>query len=1192
MMNRTTPLVLAAALGLTGAGAALAQSAEILKEVRLELPEAWSPVESPYANLQEIRRAPAPAERALPDKIDWQARLAPRMFVSTEERSSREEALARLAEIAAEWPASVSYLEVDGWPAIQRRYRRPLQRTAEDKVWVADDQLPLIQWVTTAIAYDQSVVRIEGAVADEGGGKISSEIAAAARAVSLTRKGDPAGARRALSRLRSMRLLPKAAPRAAPPPPGSAARAAIDAMSVVEVGAPVAVHGGVGEIEIAASNNGQVVVIGANSGRSRSTDGGETFVFGGGTPGPACCFDGDPSLAVGASGTFYYAYIAFPNGTAAWNNTQGCSTGVSASTDNGQTFPFRGNAFLSPLSGATVTFPDQEHIAADRVNAAPGGDQVYSVWRDFSPAGGTPNCNQIGSGFVTPSIVCSQDGGANWTARAAIGTGDFPRVSVGQDGSVYAVYSSGGNIMLNKYSSCAAGLVQQAGFPVTVAAFTNVVCPVPGLDRCNDGNQLTSQMVAVDDTNANHVYVAYATSTGGGNENVVVTDSLDGGLTWPNSVTINAGGAARRFMPWVCTTEGNAYVTWYDRRAATAASNDLTTFFLGSATSVGGALVAGPEINVSQVADPQCASGWPCVPRSSNDSESCSVQPQQAGSCSVSGARCDFSAGCPAGAGVCQTGGGCPKYGDYNGIACANGWVFASWSSASAPPGVTAPGGGISVYHSRIRVGAAPVADADGPYSTTEGTPVPLDGSGSEDAGPGALTFEWDFDGGAFTVDAVGPTPNFTAVQQNGVFPVTLRVTDVDGNSDTDSSTVTVLNAPPSVNAGPDQTAFEDEETSLAGAVYTDPGVLDTHTATIDWGDGTPATPGVVVPGAPGSGSVTGSHTYPDPGVYTVTVTVTDSDGASDSDTKTITVVHGFLRHCLFGFGDRPRADRVDVRKGVFGDCRVGADARVRFKRRVELQGGVRSYLQKVRVGKDNRLTGDVQADANGKVKRRSEITGDVTARTDLVLRRLVVVDGDATAGGVVDTKPSTTVTGSVSAGAAVAPSPVITPVTLALIAGGSDVSLARNETRALAPGSYGQVESRPGAVLELSSGRYRFTRLALRAASQIHVDLSGGPVIVDVTGELRLGRRNRIVVTSVAGGPEDVFFQKQGPGRVRLKRGGRYVGTFLAPDGDLKLGRWTVLEGALYGREANAKRGAEVRQRPALDVFVSLFLP
>ena len=64
-------------------------------------------------------------------------------------------------------------------------------------------------------------------------------------------------------------------------------------------------------------------------------------------------------------------------------------------------------------------------------------------------------------------------------------------------------------------------------------------------------------------------------------------------------------------------------------------------------------------------------------------------------------------------------------------------------------------------------------------------------------------------------------------------------------------------------------------------ADFSDPGVLDTHTATIDWGDGTTA--GGSVTEANGSGSVAGTHSYAAPGLYTVKVTVTDKDGGAGS---------------------------------------------------------------------------------------------------------------------------------------------------------------------------------------------------------------------------------------------------------------------------------------------------------------------
>ena len=54
---------------------------------------------------------------------------------------------------------------------------------------------------------------------------------------------------------------------------------------------------------------------------------------------------------------------------------------------------------------------------------------------------------------------------------------------------------------------------------------------------------------------------------------------------------------------------------------------------------------------------------------------------------------------------MCQTGGGSPKYGDYNGIACAGNAVVAAWTSATPPSGVTAAAG-LRVYSDTLFVGS------------------------------------------------------------------------------------------------------------------------------------------------------------------------------------------------------------------------------------------------------------------------------------------------------------------------------------------------------------------------------------------------------------------------------------------------------------------------------------------------------
>ena len=172
-----------------------------------------------------------------------------------------------------------------------------------------------------------------------------------------------------------------------------------------------------------------------------------------------------------------------------------------------------------------------------------------------------------------------------------------------------------------------------------------------------------------------------------------------------------------------------------------------------------------------------------------------------------------------------------------------------------------------------------PVADANGPYSVNEGGSIPLDGTGSTDPDNDALTYEWDLDNnGSF--ETTGATPTFSAAALDGpsVQSVVLRVTDTSGASDTATATVSVLNVAPAVSAGADRIINEGGGITLA-ASFIDPGVADTHTVSVNWGDG----------GAAGTG-LGGSHVYANNGIYTVTVTVTDDDGGVGSDSLTVTV--------------------------------------------------------------------------------------------------------------------------------------------------------------------------------------------------------------------------------------------------------------------------------------------------------------
>jgi hypothetical protein len=104
--------------------------------------------------------------------------------------------------------------------------------------------------------------------------------------------------------------------------------------------------------------------------------------------------------------------------------------------------------------------------------------------------------------------------------------------------------------------------------------------------------------------------------------------------------------------------------------------------------------------------------------------------------------------------------------------------------------------------------------------------------------------------------------------------------------------TITVANVAPTVGpvTGAPAEPVPLNTTVAIEAAFTDPGVLDTHTAEIDWGDGTVST--LAVPQEDGAGTVSGSHVYATPGVFPIVVTVTDDDGGSDSSLYEYVVVY------------------------------------------------------------------------------------------------------------------------------------------------------------------------------------------------------------------------------------------------------------------------------------------------------------
>jgi hypothetical protein len=676
--------------------ASLTQSLSVATTgVTVRFPDGWS-IGQPTLNSWVILNVPANQQDT--------AKPTVRVAISYLERTDHADAVNQLAEYAHESHTPSTFLAIGGWPALQRVQLVKRPQPGEGEKFPDPDMVQ----ITTAVAADNLLIRLEGDLPSNADEQLKNLVLAIGQGLTFASTGNPAQVQQELNKLGTSPNRPDSpsggvSPNAPTPSNGGSAGAG----SPIFPQAQLNNLGTNGELEVAVSNNGTNIVVVKQGGFITSNDGGNNFTSSGGFG----FGDGDSSVAFGQSGTFYVSGLF--GGVCPANSN--CIE-VTSSTDNGQTFPLanRANGVVCPNSGAGACSVDQEHVAADRVNAGTGGaDRVYIAVR---------NC-QGGCGTNGAFVTCSPDSGATWAPPLALEAGsDFPRVTVGGDGSFYVVFRNGGNIRIDKFNACTSSAVQMtrasASFPNTVSAFSTIPdCEsgsppgnpgFPGLDRCNDGNILSSPTATVDDTNSNHVYVAWANNTANNNntilnnENVLVADSTNGGANWRAPVTINTNPTARRFMPWVCATDGNAFVTWYDRRAETAANNDLTDYFAASAGLSAGNLVANnDEFKISTTSDPQC-NLWPTGPRSTLDAENCSVQPQLAGNCCTvalvsgncpagmgSGNRCDFSSTVCPGAETCQTDGFStnPKYGDYNGNACVLGrfyTVFASGAGLSS----------------------------------------------------------------------------------------------------------------------------------------------------------------------------------------------------------------------------------------------------------------------------------------------------------------------------------------------------------------------------------------------------------------------------------------------------------------------------------------------------------------------------
>jgi hypothetical protein len=182
--------------------------------------------------------------------------------------------------------------------------------------------------------------------------------------------------------------------------------------------------------------------------------------------------------------------------------------------------------------------------------------------------------------------------------------------------------------------------------------------------------------------------------------------------------------------------------------------------------------------------------------------------------------------------------------------------------------------------------------------SINEGGTFTLAGSFSD---PGALdahtvVIDWGDGGGPTTLTLAAGVVAFTANHpyaddsRGGAFVVSATVTDSDGAAVASGTAVAVANVAPTLTLDPVAAISEGGTATLSGLV-TDPGVFDTFTLTVEWGDG--SGPQAVAVGPDRHFAVQHQYLNNSPGGgYAVAVAAADNGGATGSAGTTAVVAN------------------------------------------------------------------------------------------------------------------------------------------------------------------------------------------------------------------------------------------------------------------------------------------------------------
>jgi hypothetical protein len=300
----------------------------------------------------------------------------------------------------------------------------------------------------------------------------------------------------------------------------------------------------------------------------------------------------DPWDSFGPDGTLYTVSISFNQS----NNNN--AVAAATSTDGGKTW---GNVrvIIADNEPNFQFFNDKESVTADPVTAG----EAYVVWDRLEAPNGNPDANLHTRAFKGPAMFSKTvDGGKNWsTPKVIVGfTASNQQTIANQivvdprNGTLYDFFDlimppsspSPYNVAFIKSTNGGDTWTQ----PQIIANLQTVFVNDP-----NTGQSIRTGDIIPEpaiDPATGKLYVVWQDSrfNGGHYDEVALSSSSDGGLTWTAPVRVNTPTGRPAFTPSVhVNSAGTVGVTYYDFRNLTTQTSTLPTDYWFTSSTNGGA---------------------------------------------------------------------------------------------------------------------------------------------------------------------------------------------------------------------------------------------------------------------------------------------------------------------------------------------------------------------------------------------------------------------------------------------------------------------------------------------------------------------------------------------------------------------------------------------------------------------------